>query len=70
MAHAIKNLGDVAGHTLRERLGATIERMKEAVPFIDTERDVNAKRAQEELTRPRKKRPWKALSNPNTRNSP
>lgn len=25
--------------TLRERLGATIERMKEAVPFIDTERD-------------------------------
>ena len=39
MAHAIKNLGDVAGHTLRERLGATIERMKEAVPFIDTERD-------------------------------
>ena len=38
MAHAIKNLGDVAGHTLRERLGATIERMKEAVPFIDTER--------------------------------
>ena len=39
MAHAIKNLGDVTGHTLRERLGATIERMKEAMPFIDTERD-------------------------------
>ena len=32
-------IDDVAGHTLRERLGATIERMKEAVPFIDTERD-------------------------------
>ena len=44
MAHAIKNLGDVAGHTLRERLGATIERMKEAMPFIDAERD-NAQNA-------------------------
>ncbi len=38
MAHAIKNLGDVAGHAARTP-GRNDERMKEAVPFIDTERD-------------------------------
>ena len=39
MAQAIKNLGEVAGATLRERFEGITQRMREAVPFIDTDKD-------------------------------
>ncbi len=37
MAQAIRNLGEVAGATLRERFEGTMRRMREAMPFIETD---------------------------------
>ena len=39
MGQAIRNLGEVAGSTLRERFEGITQRMREAVPFIDTGKD-------------------------------
>lgn len=38
MGQAIKNLGEVAGATLRERFEGIMGRMREAVPFIDSDK--------------------------------